>query len=88
MSVMQLLGWACVAIAAIFALQMFEADRRLQAFRSAGVPARRYAAVPTRWQRDIYLPDGAPLVDAAWRNFRRMVGAGLFAVLLFALAAP
>ena len=88
MTVVQLLGWVCVAAAMFFAVRMWGADRRLQAFRSAGVPAHRYAFVPVRWQRDIYLPDGAPLVDEAWRHFRRMLGAGLLGMLLLAFTLP
>lgn len=83
----RVLGWFCVAVAMVYALLMRDADRRLQSHRSPGVPPRRYALVPLRWARDIYRPDGAPIVDEAWRYFRRMVAAALAGMLLLAYTA-
>jgi hypothetical protein len=83
--VIQTLAWVCIAAAVGFAVQMHHADRRLQRHRSPETPAHRYALAPARWQREIYLPEGVPLVDAAWRSFGRMIAAALLGMLLLAL---
>ncbi len=60
-------GWALIAIAAMLAVGMHRADRRMQAFRSPDQPAGAYLMVPLRWRRKLYTADGQKLVGTAWR---------------------
>jgi hypothetical protein len=83
----QTFAWVCLAAAVGFAVRMHGIDRRLRRHRAPETPTHRFAFAPTRWQREIYLPDGAPLVDEAWRSFRRMVAAALLGMLLLALTS-
>ncbi len=85
-TVLLILGWCCFAVAATFAARMHSADRRLQAHRAPGTPGKRYDLIPVRWQHDLYVAEGAPIVDEAWRHCRRMIGFALLGIFLLALA--
>ena len=60
-------GWALIALAAMLAIGMHRADRRMQDFRAPGQPAGAYRMVPLRWRRALYTADGQKLVGTAWR---------------------
>jgi hypothetical protein len=84
--ILNLLGWVCIGLAAVAALRLHSLDAALQEFRDAAMHASRYALVPLRWRRDLYTPDGAPLVLRLWRTFGWMVGGALLGMLLLAAA--
>jgi hypothetical protein len=84
---LQTLAYVCIAAAIGFAVRMHGVDRRLQQYRAPETPVHRYVLAPVRWQREIYRPEGAALVDDAWRNFRRMAAAIVLGMLLLALTS-
>ena len=86
MSILNLLGWVCIGLAAVAALRLHSLDSALQEFRDAAVHASRYAFVPLRWRRDLYTPDGAPMVLRLWRTFGWMIAIALLGMLLLAVA--
>ena len=83
---MHVLACLCLAAAAYCAVRAWNSDRQLQRFRGPTVPQGRFAFVPLRWQREIYLPEGAGLVDQAWRYAFWMAGLAIGGMLLLAFA--
>ncbi len=59
-------GWTLIGVAAMLAVAMHRADRRLQDYRAPDQPASAYTIVPLRWKRRLYTDAGRPLVGRAW----------------------
>jgi hypothetical protein len=59
-------GWILVGVAAVLAVAMHRADRRMQTFRVPGAPASAFTFVPLRWRSQLYTKEGQPLVRRAW----------------------
>ncbi len=77
-----LAGWALIAVAAMLAVAMHRADRRMQTFRAPGQPAGSYGMVPLRWKRALYTADGQKLVGRAWRLTVLMYAVALAGMIL------
>jgi hypothetical protein len=76
------LGWALLAIGIFFLLRTAWLDRRLQQFRAPGVPAASYLGKFGRWRRELYTPDGQPLVATTRWAFALFCGASLLGALV------
>ena len=76
------LGWAFLGIGIFFLLRTARLDRRLQRFRSPGVPASSYLGKFGRWRRDLYTPDGQPLIASTRRAFALFCVAALLGALI------
>jgi hypothetical protein len=76
-------GWILFGVAALLAVAMHRADRRMQTFRTPGAPSSAFTFVPLRWRSELYTKEGQPLVRRAWGLMVLMyVVAGLGVVLL------
>jgi hypothetical protein len=68
----QVIGWALVAVGAAFGIAAWFTDRRLQEYRGSEVSRSAFRFVPTRWQRELYRPEGEALVRRARRQLAAM----------------
>jgi len=75
-------GWAFLGIGIFFLLRTAWLDRRLQRFRSPGVPASSYLGKFGRWRRDLYTSDGQPLIASTRRAFALFCLAALLGALI------
>ena len=82
MSVTELLSWLAFGAAAFSAVQMWIADHQMQQFRHPAEQSARYWLVPIRWQEDLYLPQGQPMVRKAWQALGRTAGFFFLAAIL------
>jgi hypothetical protein len=60
-------GWILIGVAALLAVAMHRADRRMQGFRAPDAPSSAFRIVPLRWRRELYTLEGRALVGRAWR---------------------
>ena len=75
-------GWAFLGTGIFFLLRTALLDRRLQRFRAQGVPAASYLEKFGRWRRDLYTPEGQPLIASTRRAFALFCVASLLGVLI------
>ena len=75
-------GWAFLGIGILFLLRTARLDRRLQRFRSPGVPASSYLGKFGRWRRDLYTAGGQPLIAPTRRAFALFCVAALLGALI------
>jgi hypothetical protein len=75
-------GWAFLAIGIFFILLTARLDRRLQRFRTLGVPAASYLGKFGRWRRELYTPEGQPLIASTRRAFALFCVASLLGVII------
>jgi hypothetical protein len=76
------LGWTLIAVAALFALAMHRADRRMQAFRAPDARAGAFFLIPLRWKSELYTAEGQEWVAKAWRFMFLMYGTALLGMVL------
>ena len=76
------IGWALLAIGIFFLIRIAWLDRRLQQFRAPGVPAASYLGKFGRWRRELYTPDGQPLIATTRWAFAVFCGASLLGALV------
>jgi hypothetical protein len=84
-------GWILIGVAALLAVAMHRADRRMQGFRAPGAPSSAFLMVPLRWRRELYTAEGRALVGRAWRLTVMMYVvalAGMFLVSMGVEALP
>ena len=81
-------GWAFLSIGIFFLLRTAQLDRRLQRFRSPGMPASSYLGKFGRWRRDLYTSDGQPLIASTRRAFALFCFAALVGALIIENARP
>jgi len=82
------LGWAFLGIGIFFLFLTALLDRRLQRFRSPGVPPSSYLGKFGRWRRDLYTPEGQPLIASTRRAFALFCVASLLGALIIESARP
>ena len=70
----KIVGWALLGVGVFLLLGTARLDRRLQRFRAPGMPAAAYLGKFGRWRRNLYTPEGQPLIGPTRRTF------GLFCV--------
>jgi hypothetical protein len=75
-------GWGFLGIGIFFLLGAARLDRRLQQFRSPRVPASSYLRKFGRWRRDLYTPDGQPLIASTRWAFALFCVASLLGALI------
>ena len=80
------LGWAFLSIGIFFLLRTAQLDRRLQRFRSPGVPASSYLGKFGRWRRNLYTSEGQLLISSTRRAFALFCVASLLGALIIEIA--
>ena len=75
-------GWTFLGIGIFFLLRTAWLDRRLQPFRAPEVPAAAYLGKLGRWRRNLYTPEGQPLIASTRWAFALFCVASLLGVLI------
>ena len=78
-------GWILFGVAALLAVAMHRADRRMQDFRAPGAPSSAFLIVPLRWRRELYTEEGRAFVGRAWRLTVMMYVVALAGIALVSL---
>lgn len=76
------IGWALLGMGIYFLLCAARLDRRLQRFRAPGVPPASYLGKFGRWRRDLYIPEGQPLIASTRWAFALFCVASLLGALI------
>ena len=79
------LGWLLLIGSGVAACIMYDADRRLQAFRLPSEPRSAYWFVPVRIRRELYKPEAGHLVGRAWRAIGAMYGLAVAGAILLSI---
>ena len=81
-------GWALLGVGILCLLRTARLDRRLQRFRAPGMPAAYYLRNIGRWRRDLYTPEGQPLIAPTRLAFAVFCVASLLGALILENARP